>query len=205
MTTTWPNLQRMARTGARGRTWLGTMRLSRGASFPSGVEPARTLPRRPAPCLLLLAPLLVRNDLHRNGRIPAPPARPSATSQRANDGGQPPACPASSAGRRAKAGGFLARGPSARRQVRRVAAGFNHALQRTAPGVTACAPAASLRSPPATFPHRLRRPPQSLSLRSLGGIAHSYENLRSNSRDSRDGVVGGCCRVQTDSLRRQSA
>ena len=44
----------------------------------------------------------------------------------------------------------------------------NHALQRTAPGVTACAPAASLRSPPAAFPHRLRRPPQSLSLGSLG-------------------------------------
>ena len=44
----------------------------------------------------------------------------------------------------------------------------NHALQRTAPGVTACAPAASLRSPPATFPHRLRRPPPSLSLGSLG-------------------------------------
>jgi hypothetical protein len=38
----------------------------------------------------------------------------------------------------------------------------NHALQRTAPGVTACAP--SRRPAPATFPHRLRRPPQSLSL-----------------------------------------
>ena len=42
----------------------------------------------------------------------------------------------------------------------------NHALQRTAPGVTACAPAR--RPAPAAFPHRLRRPPQSLSLGSLG-------------------------------------
>jgi len=42
----------------------------------------------------------------------------------------------------------------------------NHALQRTAPGVTACAPAR--RPAPATFPHRLRRPPQSLSLGSFG-------------------------------------
>ena len=41
----------------------------------------------------------------------------------------------------------------------------NHALQRTAPGVTAHAPAAC---DPAAFPHGLRRPPQSLSLRSLG-------------------------------------
>ena len=51
----------------------------------------------------------------------------------------------------------------------------NHALQRTAPGVTACAPAR--RPAPAAFPHRLRRPPQSLSLGSLGGIEHhtNYE------------------------------
>jgi hypothetical protein len=41
----------------------------------------------------------------------------------------------------------------------------NHALQRTAPGVTACAPTTFA---PAVFPHRLRRPPQSLSLRSFG-------------------------------------
>ena len=41
----------------------------------------------------------------------------------------------------------------------------NHALQRTAPGVTAHAPAAFA---PAVFPHGLRRPPQSLSLGSLG-------------------------------------
>ena len=41
----------------------------------------------------------------------------------------------------------------------------NHALQRTAPGVTAHAPTAYA---PAAFPHGLRRPPQSLSLRSLG-------------------------------------
>jgi len=41
----------------------------------------------------------------------------------------------------------------------------NHALQRTAPGVTACAP--TRRPAPAAFPHRLRRPPQSLSLGSL--------------------------------------
>ena len=45
----------------------------------------------------------------------------------------------------------------------------NHALQRTAPGVTACAP--TRRPTPATFPHRLRRPPQSLSLGSLGDSA----------------------------------
>ena len=38
--------------------------------------------------------------------------------------------------------------------------------QRTAPGVTACAPAR--RPAPAAFPHRLRRPPQSLSLGSFG-------------------------------------
>ena len=37
--------------------------------------------------------------------------------------------------------------------------------QRTAPGVTACAP--TRRPAPAAFPHRLRRPPQSLSLGSL--------------------------------------
>ena len=48
----------------------------------------------------------------------------------------------------------------------------NHALQRTAPGVTACAP--TRRPAPAAFPHRLRRPPQSLSLRSLGDIAPSW-------------------------------
>jgi hypothetical protein len=42
----------------------------------------------------------------------------------------------------------------------------NHALQRTAPGVTACAP--TRRPAPAAFPHRLRRPPQSLSLGSFG-------------------------------------
>jgi len=45
----------------------------------------------------------------------------------------------------------------------------NHALQRTAPGVTACAPAR--RPALATFPHRLRRPPQSLSLGSFGDFA----------------------------------
>jgi hypothetical protein len=44
----------------------------------------------------------------------------------------------------------------------------NHALQRTAPGVTAHVPTAFA---PATFPHRLRRPPQSLSLRSLDDSA----------------------------------
>lgn len=44
----------------------------------------------------------------------------------------------------------------------------DNALQRTAAGVTACAPA---RGPaPAAFPHRLRRPPQSLSLGSLGHL-----------------------------------
>jgi hypothetical protein len=42
----------------------------------------------------------------------------------------------------------------------------NHALQRTAPGVTACAP--SRRPAPAAFPHRLRRLPESPSLGSLG-------------------------------------
>ncbi len=42
----------------------------------------------------------------------------------------------------------------------------NHALQRTAPGVTACAP--TRRPAPAVFPHRLRRPPQSLSLGTFG-------------------------------------
>jgi hypothetical protein len=41
----------------------------------------------------------------------------------------------------------------------------NHALQRTAPGVTAHAPTTFA---PAAFPHGLRRPPQSLSLGSLG-------------------------------------
>jgi hypothetical protein len=47
----------------------------------------------------------------------------------------------------------------------RVTATPNHALQRTAPGVTACAPTTFA---PAAFPHRLRRPPQSLSLGSFG-------------------------------------
>ncbi len=42
----------------------------------------------------------------------------------------------------------------------------NHALQRTAPGVTACA-THRLRPPPPAPTHRLRRPPQSLSLGSL--------------------------------------
>ena len=45
----------------------------------------------------------------------------------------------------------------------------NQSLQRTAPGVTACAP--TYRPAPAAFPHRLRRPPQSLSLGSLGDSA----------------------------------
>jgi hypothetical protein len=49
----------------------------------------------------------------------------------------------------------------------------NHALQRTAPGVTACAPAR--RPAPAAFPHRLRRPPRSLSLGSLGKITATCE------------------------------
>ena len=57
----------------------------------------------------------------------------------------------------------------------------NHALQRTAPGVTACAPAR--RPAPAAFPHRLRRPPQSLSLGSLG-------DSRTSSREIRDlGII----------------
>ena len=47
-----------------------------------------------------------------------------------------------------------------------------YALQRTAPDVTLAAPATSLRSPPATFPQPARRPPQSLSLGSLGDSAH---------------------------------
>ena len=55
----------------------------------------------------------------------------------------------------------------------------NHALQRTAPGVTACAPAR--RPAPATFPHRLRRPPQSLSLGSLGASRVSCERKRISS------------------------
>ena len=53
--------------------------------------------------------------------------------------------------------------------------GPNHALQRTAPGVTACAP--SRRPAPATFPHRLRRPPQSLSLGSLGDTPRLVSNV----------------------------
>ena len=44
----------------------------------------------------------------------------------------------------------------------------NHALQRTAPGVTAHAPTAYA---PAAFPHGLRRPPQSLSLGSFGDFS----------------------------------
>jgi hypothetical protein len=47
----------------------------------------------------------------------------------------------------------------------------NHALQRTAPGVTLAAthhPAAFAHPAPATFPQPARRPPQSLSLGSLG-------------------------------------
>jgi hypothetical protein len=58
----------------------------------------------------------------------------------------------------------------------------NHALQRTAPGVTACAarrahrpatdpltaPSAQQPTPGRLRPHRLRRPPPSLSLRSFG-------------------------------------
>jgi hypothetical protein len=47
----------------------------------------------------------------------------------------------------------------------------NHALQRTAPGVTLAAadrPAACAHPAPATFPQPARRPPQSLSLGSLG-------------------------------------
>ncbi|MEA3188678.1 MAG: hypothetical protein QOD99_2508 [Chthoniobacter sp.] len=43
----------------------------------------------------------------------------------------------------------------------------NHALQRTAPGVTAHASTACA---PAAFPHGLRRHPQSLSLGSLGAF-----------------------------------
>jgi hypothetical protein len=46
----------------------------------------------------------------------------------------------------------------------------NQALQRTAPGVTAHAPTTCA---PAAFPHGLRRPPQSLSLGSLGVSSRS--------------------------------
>ena len=56
----------------------------------------------------------------------------------------------------------------------KTAATPNHALQRTAPGVTACAP--TRRPAPAAFPHRLRRPPQSLSLGSLGVSARVPSN-----------------------------
>jgi pimeloyl-ACP methyl ester carboxylesterase len=48
----------------------------------------------------------------------------------------------------------------------------NQALQRTAPGVTACAP--TRRPAPAAFPHRLRRPPQSLNLGSLCGAVQLF-------------------------------
>lgn len=53
----------------------------------------------------------------------------------------------------------------------------NTALQRTRSAVTGCAPAASLRSPPAAFPHSLRLLRVSLSLGSLGDFyAHSQPN-----------------------------
>ena len=58
----------------------------------------------------------------------------------------------------------------------------NHALQRTAPGVTACAPAR--RPAPAAFPHRLRRPPQSLSLGSFGVLDTLLETTASSSSRS---------------------
>ena len=74
---------------------------------------------------------------------------------------------------------FTPRFAATRQRSRKSERTPNHALQRTAPGVTACAPAASLRSPPATFPHRLRRPPQSLSLRSLGVATRRCYNERS--------------------------
>jgi len=63
----------------------------------------------------------------------------------------------------------ILKGSQSKRQPAARAAQFNHALQRTAAGVTAHAPTAFA---PAAFPHGLRRPPQSLSLGSLGDSPH---------------------------------
>ena len=83
----------------------------------------------------------------------------------------------------------------------------NHALQRTAPGVTAHAPTACA---PAAFPHGLRRPPQSLSLGSLGGARFRRTYVIKNSekrpamktmQTTKSALIGGVlCLWQTLAL-----
>jgi len=60
----------------------------------------------------------------------------------------------------------------------------SHALQRPAPGVTACAP--TRRPAPSAFPHGLRRPPQSLT---LGSVATEMKSLISAI------ILATCCVV----------
>ena len=133
------NHQRMARTGARVGCPLCHVGLSRGASLPSGVEPARRRFVKPlsyADCFLS-RPLASSTYAewawfrHLGRCLPPPNNGPMMTDQ--NRSVQPMVADAGQI-----SVNCLTPEACAARQVRRGAAGFNHALQRTRPSRPGC-------------------------------------------------------------------
>ena len=128
-----PNLQRMELTGAR--SWRPNCRvmLSRGASIPSGVEPARRRFVKAfsyADCFfrhpLASSTYAELPDLRHSRRgLPSSGNRPMMTDHES-------AVQSNDAVARPTSGSNLTPGSLNLRKVRRAAAGFNHALQRTA-------------------------------------------------------------------------
>jgi hypothetical protein len=120
------------RTGARRRTWLGTSGWARGASFPSGVEPAQTPPRRRPLAFCFWGPswgtttcVKPPESQPRRPRPPTPGGTPTMAAQRGPVQSHRPA-----ARRRFTRLVRLARLRSARSAAQRL--GSTRALQRTA-------------------------------------------------------------------------
>src|ERR1035437_401219 len=130
-----PNLQRMELTGARGRRRHERVRRSRGASIPSGVEPARRrfvkafayadcFFRRP------LASITYAGFHHFGTLLP----RSFAPENRAMMQGDNRAVQSNPAAGRLISRSNLTPGAHILRQVRRVAAGFNKSPEPSAVG-----------------------------------------------------------------------
>ena len=126
------NHQRMGRTGARRLRSVGRVGWSRGASFPSGVEPARRRFVKAFSMRIAFWPSSWPQALTQNRRgcgIRSEVGRPPGNRPIMTD---PNRAVQSHAAAGQTSGSNLTPEALRLRQVRRAAAGFNHALQRTA-------------------------------------------------------------------------
>ena len=141
----WSNHQRMGRTGARRLRSVGRVGWSRGASFPSGVEPARRRFVKAFSMRIAFWPSSWPQALTQNRRgcgIRSEVGRPPGNRPIMTD---PNRAVQSHAAAGQTSGSNLTPEALRLRQVRRAAAGFNHALQRTRPsrpGCNRCVPCA---------------------------------------------------------------